>query len=95
MSHQLAAAAYQETTSAPINSAKVAYLNALISETPAARYSATTQLFQNLGHVLHHVQDMAQPQHVRNDAHCDAPVCAVLASLGVQGTGAEAAPLRL
>jgi hypothetical protein len=25
--------------------------------------------FQTLGHVIHHVQDMAQPQHVRNDIH--------------------------
>lgn len=27
--------------------------------------------FQSLGQVIHHVQDMAQPQHVRNDAHLD------------------------
>ena len=27
--------------------------------------------FQTLGHVIHHLQDMAQPQHVRNDLHCD------------------------
>lgn len=27
--------------------------------------------FQTLGQVIHHIQDMAQPQHVRNDAHCD------------------------
>ncbi len=27
--------------------------------------------FQALGHVIHHVQDMAQPQHTRNDAHAD------------------------
>lgn len=25
--------------------------------------------FQALGHVIHHIQDMAQPQHVRNDIH--------------------------
>ena len=31
--------------------------------------------FQTLGQVMHHIQDMAQPQHVRNDAHCDAPKC--------------------
>ena len=29
--------------------------------------------FQTLGHLMHHIQDMAQPQHVRGDAHCDAP----------------------
>ena len=32
-------------------------------------YWAST--FYDLGHVIHHIQDMAQPQHVRNDAHCD------------------------
>ncbi len=25
--------------------------------------------------VIHHIQDMSQPQHVRNDAHCDSPWC--------------------
>lgn len=25
--------------------------------------------FQTIGHVIHHIQDMAQPQHVRNDVH--------------------------
>ena len=29
--------------------------------------------FQSLGHVIHHVQDMAQPQHTRNDAHLPWP----------------------
>jgi len=27
--------------------------------------------FKALGHIIHHLQDMAQPQHVRNDQHCD------------------------
>lgn len=27
--------------------------------------------FQTIGMVIHHIQDMAQPQHVRNDAHLD------------------------
>ncbi len=27
--------------------------------------------FQTLGQIVHHLQDMAQPQHVRNDAHYD------------------------
>lgn len=30
-------------------------------------------VFQTLGQVIHHVQDMAQPQHVRNDAHLVSP----------------------
>jgi hypothetical protein len=28
-------------------------------------------MFRSLGHVIHHLQDMAQPQHVRSDGHCD------------------------
>jgi hypothetical protein len=31
--------------------------------------------FQTLGQVIHHIQDMAQPQHVRNDAHCEKNYC--------------------
>jgi hypothetical protein len=27
--------------------------------------------FQSLGHIMHHLQDMGSPQHVRNDAHCN------------------------
>lgn len=40
--------------------------------------------FQTLGHVAHHVQDMAQPQHTRNDIHliagedCSAPTKAFI-----------------
>jgi len=34
--------------------------------------------FKALGHSIHHVQDMAQPQHVRQDLHCDTLVCEVL-----------------
>jgi hypothetical protein len=29
--------------------------------------------FQSLGHIVHHLQDMGSPQHVRNDAHCTNP----------------------
>lgn len=36
------------------------------------RYFGLT--FQTLGQVIHHIQDMAQPQHVRNDMHLDIPV---------------------
>ena len=42
------------------------------------------RMFQTIGHVMHHLQDMAQPQHVRNDPHCDQPSCALLTSaLGI------------
>lgn len=39
------------------------------TKTERDRYLGLT--FEGLGHVIHHLQDMAQPQHVRNDAHCD------------------------
>lgn len=32
---------------------------------------AVTQMLLSLGHAMHHMQDMAQPQHVRNDQHYD------------------------
>jgi len=32
-------------------------------------------MFQSIGQVIHHLQDMAQPQHVRNDPHCDSMIC--------------------
>lgn len=35
-------------------------------------------LFVSLGHALHLLQDMAQPQHVRDEMHCDALLCHVL-----------------
>ena len=35
------------------------------------RDQAWGDLFQTLGMAIHHIQDMSQPQHVRNDAHCD------------------------
>jgi hypothetical protein len=38
-------------------------------------------MFQSLGHVMHHLQDMAQPQHVRNDPHCDRDACWAAAAL--------------
>ncbi len=38
---------------------------------PDIRTSAAWgRTFQALAHVTHHLQDMASPQHVRNDAHC-------------------------
>ncbi|MEW8231453.1 MAG: hypothetical protein AB2745_14075 [Candidatus Thiodiazotropha endolucinida] len=40
------------------------------------------KLFLALGHVVHHLQDMAQPAHVRNDMHCDAEVDRLTRCLG-------------
>jgi hypothetical protein len=39
------------------------------------RRAAWGTTFQSLGHIIHHLQDMAQPQHVRGDTHCDSALC--------------------
>jgi hypothetical protein len=46
-------------------------VDALTSREKFSRDKAWGLTFQTLGHVIHHLQDMAQPQHVRNDPHCD------------------------
>jgi len=51
-----------------------AFYDALTLPTKAERYAKWGQVFETLGHVIHHIQDMAQPEHVRNDLHCDAVV---------------------
>ena len=49
--------------------ANVAFYKALTDPVPNARQNQTGLALQSLGHVTHHIQDMAQPQHVRNDPH--------------------------
>lgn len=39
--------------------------------------------FQTMGHLAHHLQDMAQPAHVRNDLHCDHWACAIYVLWGL------------
>lgn len=39
---------------------------------PSERAVRWGKAFQSLGQVMHHLQDMAQPQHVRNDQHVSA-----------------------
>ena len=51
------------------------FFKALTEPTKADRDTAWGLTFQTLGHVMHHLQDMAQPEHVRGDAHCDASGC--------------------
>ena len=46
------------------------FLKASIDPDKAVRKQSWGLTFQKLGHVIHHVQDMAQPQHSRNDPHC-------------------------
>jgi len=40
--------------------------------TSEERLQSIADMYQSLGHVLHHIGDMGQPQHTRNDSHCDA-----------------------
>lgn len=52
-----------------VKRARELYIEGLAGVTPYARNAAWGWMFQTLGHVIHHLQDMAQPQHVRNDVH--------------------------
>lgn len=45
------------------------YLLALTSGTDSDRQAYFAQTFRGLGHQMHLIQDMSQPDHVRNDAH--------------------------
>ena len=47
--------------------------DALTKPSEVDRKRAFGLTFKTLGHVIHHLQDMAQPQHVRNDVHCSVP----------------------
>lgn len=46
-----------------------ALYRALTAGTQTERDRAAYLVFQNIGHVVHHIQDMAQPAHTRNDQH--------------------------
>ncbi|WP_153067362.1 hypothetical protein [Steroidobacter cummioxidans] len=43
--------------------------NSLTGQAANYRQQEISITLQTLGHVIHHVQDMAQPQHARNDKH--------------------------
>lgn len=42
---------------------------ALTASSASTRSANMGLMFEALGHVIHHIQDMAQPQHTRNDPH--------------------------
>lgn len=52
--------------------------DALAAKTTTERDRSFGLLFQSLGQAIHHLQDMAQPQHVRNDTHCDQWYCRII-----------------
>jgi hypothetical protein len=45
------------------------FFTALTNSNPGTRLTEFGNVFQTLGQVIHHVQDMAQPQHARNEIH--------------------------
>lgn len=47
------------------------FYQALTAPDKKAREFLWASTFATLGNVVHHLQDMAQPQHVRNDVHLD------------------------
>lgn len=49
--------------------AKKRYASALTGSNPGTRDEDIRNLFLDLGHAIHLVQDMAQPEHTRNDQH--------------------------
>jgi hypothetical protein len=55
--------------------ARRSFVEALTTTNNTSRAAAWGRTFQSLGQVIHHLQDMGQPQHVRNDDHCDKSVC--------------------
>jgi hypothetical protein len=57
--------------------ARTAFYKAITQPTKLDRDKNWGLTFQMLGHVAHHLQDMAQPQHVRNDDHCDSTACQI------------------
>ncbi len=50
-------------------SARQYFYEALTGSTKSVRESSFSKTFEGLGHLIHLVQDAAQPAHVRNDAH--------------------------
>lgn len=53
------------------------YWTALTATDPKVRSQNLGLMYQSLGQVIHHLEDMAQPQHARDEAHCDAKICAL------------------
>jgi hypothetical protein len=48
---------------------------ALTGGTKSGRDNYWSKTFESIGRIIHHIQDMAQPEHVRNDDHCNTQFC--------------------
>ncbi len=64
---------YRAPQSYSFKDARTYQLTALTASTLAERKRNAGLMFQSLGNIVHHLQDMAQPDHVRNDLHCPDP----------------------
>jgi len=71
----------------PTRDARIHFFNGISGSDPAVRSQELALMFRSLGQVMHLIQDMAQPQHVRNDAHLDLSDSAA-AFLGCQAPSA-------
>lgn len=59
------------------------FLASLTSVDRATRFYRSGLLFDSLGRMIHHIQDMAQPQHVRNDNHLSSEFVDAACSPGI------------
>lgn len=59
-----------------VNYAMNHYYDAITGPNPGSRESSMRELFVAQGHMIHLVQDMAQPDHTRNDQHLPLKVAA-------------------
>jgi hypothetical protein len=59
----------QEHTRFTWSDARRAFQDALVGEGPGTRADALARALRTLGHLVHLVQDLGQPQHTRNDPH--------------------------
>jgi hypothetical protein len=57
------------TNSRNVPAARKHYAASLTGPNPGTRAVHQKELFYSLGHLVHLVQDMAQPEHTRNDVH--------------------------
>lgn len=69
------------TQSYSFKKARQYFYDALTLRNKDTREQWMARTFYTLGHVIHHPQDMAQPQHVRNDDHCDVWPCRLVPGL--------------
>jgi len=67
------------------DAARGSFLNALTSDAPRDREAALAQTFETLGHLVHLVQDLAVPAHVRNNLLSHAEASLSPPKVGVDG----------